>query len=490
MPDIGQSCTLWDAGGKEMNDRKRVAGLIRDHIARERLSREQFAFRTKLGKSTVDKLLVGLFSDRTLAIVEAQTGLSLRSASVRHEGASPESVTAPPDMPSIAVLPFANMGSDPAQDFLADGITEDLTTELSRLRWLLVIARNSTFAYKGRAVDVRQVARELGVRYVLEGSVRTAAGRIRVTAQLVEADAARHIWAERYDRDLGDIFAVQDEITRSAVAAIEPHLYAEEGARAARRAPESIDAWGLVVRALGLLHQVGRQQNEEARALLARAIGIEPGYARAHAVLGWAVWWAAQCQWCLDRDAGFTQAARHAEEAVALGPAEPWARMTLGLCLSERRRHERALVEARAAIELNPSFALGRATYGWVLLAAGRSEEAIAETGAALRMSPIDSFSGLYTSFHGLALLGARRFTEALPFLRASVAAFAENPGHLHTLISCCGHLGLTEEAADFIAARNRIAPPLRLGALRQRMAGFAHGSVFVEGLAKAGVPD
>jgi TolB-like protein len=474
-----------------MDGRKRViAGLIRDYIARERLSREQFAFRTKLGKSTVDKLLVGLFSDRTLAIVEAQTGLSLRPGPAPHGGPSPDPAAALPDAPSIAVLPFTYMGADPAQEFLADGITEDITTELSRLRWLLVIARNSTFAYKGRAVDVRQVARELGVRYVLEGSVRTAGGRIRVTAQLVDAETGRYIWAERYDRDLGDLFAVQDEITRSAVAAVEPHLYAEEGARAARRAPGSIDAWGPVVRALGLINRVGRAQNAEAQTLLRRAIVVEPGYARAHAVLGWAVWWAAQSCWLPDQREGFDQAARHAEAAAALDPAEPWARMTLGLCLSNMRQHDRALVQLRAALELNPNFALGRTALGWASIRAGHFEEAIAETGRALRMSPVDSFSGIYTSFHGLALLGARRFTEALPFLRSSLPAFAENPGHHYTLISCCGHLGLLEEARALTKARDRVGPSLRLSAYRRHLDGFAHCDVFIEGLAKAGVPE
>ena len=490
-----------------MDDRKRVAGIIRDYIARERMSREQFAFRTKLGKSTVDKLLVGIFSDRTLAIVEGQTGLSLRrppgpeAAEAPSGPAAPGGAAAPaappgrapglPEGPSIAVLPFTNMSGDPAQDYVADGIAEDITTELSRLRWLLVIARNSTFAYKGRAVDVRQVARELGVRYVLEGSVRIAAGRIRATGQLVDAETGKHIWAERYDRELHDIFAVQDEIARNVVAAIEPRLYAEEGFRAAGRPPGSVDAWGLAVRAMGLINRVGRRQNEEARVLLQRAIAIEPGYARAHALLAWAVWWAAHCDWLPQaRQEGYAQALRHAEAAVGLDPAEPWARMILGFSLSNARQHEQALAELRTALELNPSFALGRATYGWALLRAGHFEEAIAETGRALRMSPTDSFAGLYTSMHGLALLGARRFAEALPFLRASVAAFAEYPGHYNTLISCCGHLGLTEEARAFLEARNRVGPPLRTGVLHRNLDGYAHRDVFVEGLVKAGVPE
>jgi len=394
-----------------------------------------------------------------------------------------------PDRPSIAVLPFVNMSRDEDQEFFADGVTEDIIAALSRLRWLFVIARNSTFAYKGKAVDLRQVAQDLGVRYVLDGSVRTAAQRIRITGKLIDAETGKQIWAQKYDRELQDIFAVQDEITEHVIAAIEPHLYAEEGYRA-EKAPGSIGAWGLVVRAMTLINKVGRRQNEEAQELLREAIRMEPDYSRAHALLGWAVWWAALCYWYPDTREGYAQAARHAEDALALDSNEPWARMTFGLSLSTAGHHDRALVELRTALALNPSFALGRTAYGWALLRAGRFDEAIAETGKALRMSPLDSFAGIYTAIHGLALLGARRFEEALPFLRSSVAAFVEYAGHYNTLISCCGHLGLMEEAHEFIAVRNKIGPPLRLGVLRRNLGKFAHCDVFIEGLRKAGVPE
>jgi len=481
-----------------MDDRKQVAAIVRDYLARQRISRDQFSFNTKLGKSTIDKLLIGIFSDRTLAVVESHTGLILRTpgaadpAPAHPAPAHPASAEALalPDGPSIAVLPFTNMSGDAAQDYLADGITEDIITDLSRLRWLFVIARNSTFTYKGRAVDVRDVARELGVAYVLEGSVRVAARRIRVTGQLADAATGKQIWAQRYDRELDDIFAVQDEITRNVVAAIEPHLYAQEGFRAAARPQGNIDAWGLTVRAMGLVNRVGHKQSDEAQALLRRAIDIAPAYARAHALLSWAVWWATLCYWWEDTQGGYRQAARHAEDAIALDPSEPWARMTLGLCLSSARQHERALAELRAALELNPSFALGRAAFAWALLRAGYFDEAIAESGKAVRMSPMDSFAGIYTSVHSLALLGARRFAEALPFLRSSVNAFAEYSGHYNTMISCCGHLGLVDEARVFIEARNRVGPPIRVSVLRRNLAGYAHCDVFVEGLIKAGVPE
>ena len=224
-----------------------------------------------------------------------------------------------PDGPSIVVLPFANLSDDAEHAFFADGVSEDLTTALSRLRWLFVIARNSAFVYKGRSVDVRSIARELGVRYALEGSVRTAGRRMRITAQLIDAEKGGHIWAEKYDRQLDDIFAVQDEITGNIVASIEPQLYAREGYRAAAKPPESVDVWGLVVRAIELVNRFGRKENEEARGLLRRALELDPGYARAHAILAWALWWATLYHYIPDRAAGYAESAQHAQRGAAAG---------------------------------------------------------------------------------------------------------------------------------------------------------------------------
>ena len=220
-------------------DKKRVTAEIRDYLARERISREQFAFKTKLGKSTVDKLLTGLYSDRTLAIVEGATGLRAARAGAP-AGAAPAAGTgAGPEKPSIAVLPFANMSGDPEHEYLRRRPHRGHHHRRWRgCNWLFVIARNSTFAYKNKPTDVREVARDLGVRYVLEGSVRMAGRRIRITGQLIEAETGKHVWADRYDRVLDDLFAVQDDITERVVGAVEPHLYAEEGYRAARRQTE------------------------------------------------------------------------------------------------------------------------------------------------------------------------------------------------------------------------------------------------------------
>jgi adenylate cyclase len=244
------------------------------------------------------------------------------------------------------------------------------------------------------------------------------------------------------------------------------------------------------VRALTLLNRMTPAPNAEAEALLRRAIALEPGYARAHALLGWGLWWSALCQWFEDTAERRREALAQAKEALALDPNDPWARMVSGMCLSTEGQHERALGELQKALDLNPSFALGHMAFGWALLRAGYFDEAIAETGRAIRLSPLDSFAGFYTSTHGLALLAARRFEEALPYLRASVAAFAEYPGHYNTLICCCGHLGLAEDAREFIAARSGLPLPFNLSFVRQNLRSFAHCEVFVEGLAKAGVPE
>ena len=190
-----------------------------------------------------------------------------------------------PDRPAIAVLPFTNMSGDPEQEYFSDGISEDIITALSKLRWFFVIARNSSFIYKGKAVHMKQIAEELGVGYVVEGSVRKSGDRVRITAQLNDVATGSHIWAERYDRDLADVFAVQDEITEAIVAAIEPQLYAAENFRAQRKPPDSMDAWDLVMRALSHYWRVTRQDNVVAQALLEKAIAIDPNYGQALGVL-------------------------------------------------------------------------------------------------------------------------------------------------------------------------------------------------------------
>jgi adenylate cyclase len=290
------------------------------------------------------------------------------------------------------------------------------------------------------------------------------------------------------------VFDVQDEITQNVVATIEPHLYAEEGLRSAQQPPESVATWGLVVRAITLIHRVERKANEEAQTLLDLAIRKEPSYARAYAILAWAKWWKAFSQWSLDWPsmyALYKEAEELAERALALDPDEPWARMTFGLTVSGSGHHDRALQEFRTALEAHPNWALGRTMYGVALLRAGHFDDAISETSHALRMSPVDPFAGIYTMFHGLALLAARRFPEALVYFRRSIKGLPDLVCHYNPVISCCGHLGLVEEAQMYLEKRNSIAAfPYRVSAVRQSMSRFAHGDVFVEGLVKAQVPE
>ena len=281
-----------------------------------------------------------------------------------------------PDKPSIAVLPFQNISGDPEQEVFADGMVEDITTALSKLRWFFVIARNSTFTYKGRAVDVKQVGRELGVRYVLEGSVRKGGNRLRITAQLVEAETGNHVWAERYDRDLADIFAVQDEITERVVAAIEPELYAAENVRSQRKPPESLDAWECVIRALSLRSARGRREaNIEAEALCRRAIAIAPGYGQAHSLLAWAL--LRRTIWSGDLRTVMPEITAEAQTALALDDRDPWAHLVQGLLLNRLRRFDDAVRALRRALELNPNFALAHALLALVLAFQGAYHEAI-----------------------------------------------------------------------------------------------------------------
>ncbi len=245
-----------------------------------------------------------------------------------------------PDRPSIAVLPFDNMSGDPDQEYFADGISEDLITGLARIRWLFVIARNSTFVYKDRAVDVKQVSRELGVRYVLEGSVRRAGKRLRISAQLIDATTGGHHWAERYDRKLGDIFAVQDEITRSVAAAIEPHLLAAEGVRALSRSADDLGAWELVARAQTHFWRLTRADHETAVEPLKRAVEAYPDYAPARSLLGFCLVFAAHMGW-IDRDRGLLPGRQHALRAIALDDRDPWGHIAIGYwALMERRTEE------------------------------------------------------------------------------------------------------------------------------------------------------
>src|SRR5437868_10137971 len=292
------------------------------------------AARTAVGDSGRDQKLIRTISRKGLRFVgtvqKQEPSNSSRPAERLAEKSLERSPSALPlpDRPAIAVLPFNNMSGEREQEYFSDGISEDIITALSKLRWFFVIARNSSFTYKGKAVHMKQIGEELGVRYVLEGSVRKSGDRVRITAQLNDVATGSHIWAERYDRDLADVFAVQDQITEAIVAAIEPQLYAAENFRARRKPPNSLDAWDLLMRALSHFWRVTREDNLLAQGLLEQAIAIDPNYAQALAVFAVSHTFGAQMAW-EDAATATPVAERAALAAIRTDSEDPWAHLGL-----------------------------------------------------------------------------------------------------------------------------------------------------------------
>ena len=317
-------------------------------------------------------------SSRSMSATWASRQLKNIAQPVRVYGAAVTRATATvrrlgPNKPSIAVLPFANMSGDPEQEYFADGISEDIITGCRSLRWFFVIARNSSFTYKGKAVDVKRVARELGVRYVLEGSVRKGGNRVRITAQLIDAATGNHLWADRYDGELTDVFALQDEITKKVVAAIEPRLLEAEGIRSHNRSPDDLGAWEMVIQANSLFWRLTKTENEAAIALLKRAVERYPDYAPAHSMLAFMM----LVFRAISAGALKKQAAALAARAAALDDNDPWAHLALGYAAFVRRQTNVATAEFRRAIALNPNFAAAYGYLGWALAFDGQSDQAI-----------------------------------------------------------------------------------------------------------------
>jgi TolB-like protein/class 3 adenylate cyclase/Flp pilus assembly protein TadD len=367
-----------------------------------------------------------------------------------------------PDKPSIAVLPFANLSDDPEQEFFADGIAEDIITALSKLRWFFVIARNSTFTYKGRAVDVKQIGRELGVRYVLEGSVRKAGTRLRITAQLVEATSGNHVWAERWDREIGDIFAVQDDITERVAAAIEPQLYAAEHFRSQRKPPESLDAWECVVRALSYISRRSQEDNAAAVELLQRAVTLDPGYAQAHSVLAYVLGLDAVYGWS-PREKALPPALEEAQKAVLLDDDDPWSHVALGSVLARIDRPEEAISEFRRALALNPSFALAHSRLAMALCNLGESEEALAEIDTAERLNPRELWRGLNNLARAIAHFIGGRYHEGIEFAQNAIL---EGPGRIHShrmLVVNLALAGRIDDARAALAVLKKLQPDFSL---------------------------
>jgi TolB-like protein len=406
------------------------------------------------------------------------------------ENREPPRPTLPlPDRPAIAVLPFTNMTDDPAQDYFSDGISEDIITALSKLRWFFVIARNSSFIYKGKAVHLKQIADELGVGYVVEGSVRKAGGRVRITAQLNDAATGSHIWAERYDRDLADVFAVQDEITEAIVAAIEPQLYAAENFRARRKPPDSMDAWDLVMRALSHYWRVTRQDNVVAQALLEKATTIDPNYGQAYGVLATSHTFSAHMGW-EDMAAVAPIAERAAAAAILADSEDPWAHFALGCVYLFARRFDDSLAEFEWALRLNPNFSMAQGYYGLALAYCGRWEEAAAAAQRALRLSPRDPLAAIYCGIASYAQFVGRNYDEAMRLAREGVRQRGDFVGAHRVLTAAAAMAGQNEVARAALQELRRVQPNISLDWIAKEMPikQDAEREHYLEGFRRAGL--
>jgi adenylate cyclase len=450
-----------------------ISGAVRDQVG-DRL--DEIAFED-LGEQSVKNIT------RPIHVFRVR----LESATIAALASSKEASATPVTRkPSIAVLPLVNMSGDPEQEFFADGLTEDIITELSRFRDLLVISRNSTFVHKGKAVKVQEVARELGVEYVLEGSVRKVGDRVRVTVQLIDAQTDRHIWAERYDRKLEDIFAIQDEVTGAIVATLPGRVEAATQERAKRKPTDNMAAYECVLAAKVLHHRSQRDANAEAQLLLDRAIALDPNYAHAHAwkacVLGqtWVY------GWCADRDATFQRVADELQIALALDDNDSDVHRILAAVNLTRDDHDKAAYHQERAIALNPNYDLIVVQQGEFLTWLGRPEEGIDWIRKAMRLNPYHPER--FWNHLGRALYCAERFAEA-----AEAFARITRPDHTHHafLAAIFAQMGNTVAAAAHAAEVVKLEPTFSVASYlaTQHYKQEADRERHEAGLLKAGLP-
>ena len=421
----------------------------------------------------------------------------LRAFAVSAKGAS--SITSPsvvsiplalPDKPSIVVLPFQNMSGDPEQEYFADGMVEEVTTALSRFNSLFVIARNSSFTYKGRAVDIKQVGRELGVRYVLEGSVRKAPGKVRVTGQLIDATTGVHLWADRYEGDSGDVFALQDRMSEAVVSAIAPKLVQTEIEISMRRRSANLGAYDLCLRALPHIYSLTREGIVEALHFLSRALEIDPRYGTAASL-------AAGCHafnivqgWSVDPKSEIAEATRLSSLALSVDPNDPETLAMVGRGRAYMYGDFDAAIEmVDRAAALNPNAANVWDNRSWVYQYAGRAEEAIQSFERAIRLSPLDPM--LYSRFAGMgiALLKLNRFEEAVAAANRAIRQNQTFSTTYRCLAAGLAHLGREDEAKHAVARLLELEPNFRVSEWVAR-AGKWQSSQFIEGLRKAGLPE
>jgi adenylate cyclase len=390
---------------------------------------------------------------------------------------------------SIAVLPFTNMSGDPEQEYFSDGISEDIITDLSKIAGLTVIARNSSFTYKGRSVDVREIGRELGVRSVLEGSIRRAGQRVRITAQLIDATSGSHLWAERYDRDLTDIFAVQDEVTTQIVGALKVTLSPAEKARLVEKEPSNIAAYDCVLRGREIM--LGKDKNREtfveAVTYFKKALELDANYSQAYASLGFAHMFDYQNRWSDDPDKSLKLAREYAQKAIDNDPNEPMAHGAAALTAIFEKDFDRAQAEVDRTLALNPSSALAHNLLGTIRSYSGRPLEAIPAIEQAMRLDP--AFRPQFLHFLGIAYLLAGKYETAAAMLRQRILLVPNTDFSRAVLAATLGHLGEIEEARRVWAELMKINPKFSFSAYigRQPMRPEDAERV-VAGLAKTGL--
>jgi TolB-like protein len=417
---------------------------------------------------------------------------SVRVYRVRMNEAAAKTAPALPDKPSIAVLPFTNMSGDPEQEYFADGMVEDIITALSRFRHLFVIARNSSFTYKGRAVDIKQVGRELGVRYVLEGSVRKAGNHVRISGQLIDALTGAHLWADRFDGTLEGLFDLQDQITASVVGAITPKLEQAEIERAKRKPTESLDAYDYFLRGMASFYQMSKETQSEALRLFHKAIEIDPNFASAHGMAAWCYAHRKSNGWMIDGLQEAAETTRLARRAVELGRDDAVALSSGGFALAYVAGDLDGAAFVESALVLNPNLASAWYLSGRAKVWLGEPEVAIEHLAHAMRLSPLDPlmFGLLHTT--GLAHFLAGRYEEALLW---EGKALRERPNFLPSLriVAASNALaGRPDEAQKAVTRLREIDPTMRISNLKNYAPGsrpenFAR---YTEGLRKAGLPE
>jgi TolB-like protein/Tfp pilus assembly protein PilF len=391
-----------------------------------------------------------------------------------------------PDRPSIAVLPFDNLSGDPEQEYFADGITEDLTTNLSKISGLFVIARNSAFAYKGKQTDARAIARELGVKYVLEGSVRRADQRVRVSARLIDVDTGLILWSEKFDDEKDDIFAVQDTITQQIAGTLITNLRQEELKRSTAKPTDNLDAYDLVLKGRAQLTRASRKSNRDARRMFERAIQLDPNYAAAYAWLARARFHMATDGWTEFPGEALKRANELATKALTIDPELVEAHRTLGRVYSMQFQLERAITEIDRALALNPSDAEAHGDRGMILLWVGRLEEAVTSLETSFKFDP--NLRSDYVFAYGLALYSLGRHEDAITILERGAARHRTYVFIPAVLVAAYGQIGRVEEARRNAQKVKRLLPIFDAETFGKHFQNREHFDYLAEGLKKGGL--